>query len=89
MKWALAPSLKLCQIWQNFVGMCMDIFMGIGKFCGYCGKFCWVCENLFVPEVMGIFSWTCRNFLFAWLWQNLVVVWICDKFGSGDTLVGH
>ena len=34
------------------------------------------------------FSWTCRNFLFALLWQNLVVVWICDKFGSGEILVG-
>ena len=53
------------------------------------GKFCWVCENLFVHEVVGIFFWTCRNFLFAWLWQNLVVVWICDKFGSGDILVGY
>ena len=33
--------------WQNFVGMCMDILVGIDKFCGYevltCGKkFCWV-----------------------------------------------
>ena len=60
----------------------MDIFMGIGKFC-------WVCENLFVHEVVGIFFWTRRNFLFAWLWQNLVVVWICDQFGSGDILVGQ
>ena len=28
--------------------MCMDIFVGIGKFCGYevltCEKFCWVCD---------------------------------------------
>ena len=46
-------------------------------------------ENLFVHQVVGIFSWTCRNFLFSWLWQNLVVVWICDKFGSGDILVVH
>ena len=21
--------------WQNFVGMCINIFVGIGKFCGY------------------------------------------------------
>lgn len=99
--WRVSFVLWTCK---NFVGMYMDIFMGIGKFCGYCvwiylcvlanfvgivEKFDWVCENLFVHEVVGIFSWTCRNFLFAWLWQNLVIVWICDKFGSGDILVRH
>ena len=60
--------------WQNFVGIVE--------------KFCWVCENLFLHEVVGIFSWICRKFFFAWLWQNLMVVWICDKSGSGDILVG-
>ena len=75
--------------WQNFVGMFMDIFMGIGKFCGYCENIllgmweficAWSCGNFFLA---------CRDFLFAWLWKNLVVVWICDKFGSGDILVGY
>ena len=36
------------ETWQNFVGMCMDIFVEMGKFCGYeiltCEKFCWVCD---------------------------------------------
>ena len=27
-------NFVLCT-WKNFVGMCMDIFMGIGKLCGY------------------------------------------------------
>ena len=61
----------------------------LANFVGIMEKFCWVCENLFVHEVVGIFSLTCRNFLFPWLWQNLVVVWRSDKFGSGDILVGH
>ena len=69
---------------------CAWIYLWVlANFVGIVEKFCWACENLFVHEVMGIFSWTCINFLFAWLWQNLVVVWICDKFGSGDILVGH
>ena len=36
------------ETWQNFVGMWMDIFVEMGKFCGYeiltCEKFCWVCD---------------------------------------------
>ena len=36
------------ETWKNFVGMCMDIFMVMGKFCGYeiltREKFCWICD---------------------------------------------
>ena len=37
---ACGKSLLACVnfvlwTWQNFVGMCMDIFVGMGKLCGY------------------------------------------------------
>ena len=71
------------------MGMSWTYLWVLANLVGIVENFFWVCDTLFVPKVVGIFSWTCRNFLFSWLWQNLVVVWICDKFGSGDILVVH
>ena len=75
--------------WKNFVGMSWIYLWVLANLVGIVEIFFWVCDTLFVPKVVGIFSWTCRNFLFSWLWKNLVVVWIYDKFGSGDILVVH
>ena len=62
--------------------VCAWIYLWVlANFVGIVEIFCWVCENLFVHEVVGIFFLACRNFLYSWMWQNLVVVWICDKFG--------
>ena len=70
--------------------MCMDIFIGIGKFFGYCGKiFVGYVKIYLCMKLWEFFLGMWKFFLFAWLWKNLVVVRICDKFGSGDILMGY
>ena len=70
---------------KTFVGYVMLV---LGKFCGYDFGYVriYLCMGMNLWE---FFSWTCRNF-FAWLWENLVVVYGCvEDFDCGEILVGH
>ena len=43
--------------------VCAWIYLWVlANFVGIVEKFCWVCENLFVHEVVGIFSWHAEIF---------------------------
>ena len=57
--------------------MCMDIFVGIGKFCGYevltCEKFCWVCD---------VDSWKICMVMILAMWEFLCA-WTCGNFYLG------
>ena len=57
-------------LWQNFVGMCMDIFVGMDNFCGYeiltygkilLGMWCWFLENLYGPSFGYMRTYLCMS----------------------------
>ena len=72
------------ETWKNFVGMCMDIFVEMGKFCGYeiltCEKFCWICHVWFVENLCGYDFGYVRIYLCMSLWEFLS--WSCRNFFS-------
>ena len=97
--WCMWENLLACVnfvlwTWQNFVGMCMDIYKVIGNFFGYCGKFllgmweficAWSCGWEFFHGHVEIFFLHGYGKIW-WLYEyviNLVVV----KFWWGIDLI--
>ena len=85
------------------MGMCMDIFMGIGKLCGYeisthgkilLGIWFWFLENLCAYDFGNVRISLCMNlwefFIVYGYGKNLVVVYRYVKnFDCGEILVGQ
>ena len=73
--------------------VCAWIYLWVlANFVGIVEKFCWVCENLFVHEVVGIFSWHAEIFFlhgYGKIWQlyGYVINLVVETFWWGIDLI--
>ena len=89
--WYMWKSLLACVnfvlwTWQNFVGMCMDKFVGMDKFCGHetltYGKNFVGYVMLFHGKFLWLWFWLCENLLAVHRHVEIIrwLSWSCRNF---------